>query len=143
MENGSLTLQTSPQQVNRINDGGTKRTTEAANQRGEERARHSILLVAAAQARIPRRHLALEVLEGAQVDGRVREHADQAHRQAAVEGARARLRPHLARRLQDQLVAVCAAGHRLALHSKFERVERIDEELRGHAGDAAGNEARE
>jgi len=101
MQNGALTLQTGTQQVNRINDGGAERTTKAANQRGEERAGHSILLVAAAQARVPRRHLALEVLEGTQVDGRVREHADQAHRQAAVEGARARLRPHLARRLHD------------------------------------------
>ncbi|EEY17895.1 conserved hypothetical protein [Verticillium alfalfae VaMs.102] len=51
----------------------------------------------------------LEELERAHVDGAVREHADQAHGDAAVGGAEAACEPHLLGRVNDESVACQAA----------------------------------
>ncbi len=58
-----------------------------------------------------------EVFEGAEVDGGVGEHADEAHGQATVEGAEAVGQQHFSRGGGDEEVAVEAAGDGFTLHA--------------------------
>lgn len=125
MQRRTLALQPRAQQVEWVDHARTQRAAEAANRGGDEAARGSVLLVAPAQSRVARRNLRLEELKGAEVDGGVGEHARQSGREAAVEGAQAALRKHLACGGEDEGVAVLAAGHGFGLNAELERVDRV------------------
>jgi len=87
MHRRTLSLQTGAEQVKRIDDGGTQSAAESADGARGEVARGGVVLVAVAAQGVAVRQRAFEVLEGAQVDSGVGEHADEAHGQAPVEGA--------------------------------------------------------
>ena len=141
MQHSPLTLQSRPQQVNRIHHRRAQSAGEAADQRGRERSRQGIILMAFPLRRIARRDRVLQMLKRCQVDCSVGKHADEAHGQASVIGTESSFSPHLLRGLDDEGITVETALDGFALHAEFQRVERVNEELRGHAADATGDEA--
>jgi len=137
----ALTLQSRPQQVQRIDDTRAKRTTETTHKREREISRKRILIVLrTCLLRIPRNHLLLQRLEHEEVDCSVREHAHQTHGQSAVKGSDSVARPHLLCCVPDEFVAALAADDGLALHAELECVERVDDCLAHHAGHTACDE---
>lgn len=77
----ALTLQSRPQQVQRVDDTRAESATETTHKRKCEITRKRILILLDAQLfGVPRDHLLLQRLEHEQVDSSVREHAHQAHR---------------------------------------------------------------
>ena len=104
-----LTLQPRPQKINRIDRARTKCSTESPNARCGEVIERDVFCVAGFQARFPGDDEVFEVFEGGEVDGAVGEHADEAHGEAAVEGADACSGPHFAGGGEDEGVAVEAA----------------------------------
>ena len=130
MDGGPLSLKTGPEQVQRVDDRCAQGAADGPDAGRRETAERGIVLVAASAAGFAPREGAFEVLERAEVDGGVREHADQAHRQTLVEGPNAAGREHLHGRVGDQTIAPEAALDRLALHTagvgRVSTSERMD-----------------
>ncbi len=136
----ALHLQSRPQHIQWINDRSPQSPADGPDTGGREPARRGILFVTPALTRVARRDASFEVLERAEVDGGVREHAYEAHGQAAVVGADAVSGPELCGRREDQFTALGPAGDDLALGLEFQGVDRVDGELGDDAADAAGEE---
>ncbi len=80
--------------------------------------------MAAVEAGLARQEEGFEVLEDEEVDGRVGEHAGQAHAQAAVVGEEAGGgAEHFGGGGADERVAVESAGDGFALHAAVEDLE--------------------
>ena len=115
MYSGALTLQPCAKQIERIHSTGAKRSTKSANAGCGEVTKGDVVLVIFFQARFAPSNDLLKVLEGSEIDGAVRKHANEAHRKAAVEGANATGSPHLASSGKDQGIAVKATFDSLVL----------------------------
>lgn len=70
----------------------------------------------------------LAKLEGTEVDGGVRKHADESHGETAVGGADESFFSHLLEGGDDELVAAEAVLFDVTLHAELEGVEWIDAE---------------
>jgi hypothetical protein len=141
MASRALTLQPRPQQVERIDDAGAKRTTEPAHQRKREITRQRVLVVLDTfYLGVPCDHFLLQRLEHEQVDRSIREHSHQTHGQSAVERHNAIVRPHLSCSVPDELVAALAADDSFALHAELERIQRVYDSLTDHASHATRDE---
>ena len=112
---GALGLEPGAQHVERVDDAGAECARRRAHDTRRERARLGVLLMHTSLLRPVRHVRRLEKLERAHVDRRVREHTDQAHRDATVGRPEAALGPHLAAGLCEQDVAPRAARHILRL----------------------------
>lgn len=117
MHGRALRLQPGPQQIKRINHTGAQRPRESADGARGEVSGWRVVFVAVEAVGVVGREGFLEVFEGGEVDGGVWEHADEAHGEAAVEGAEAIRAPHFAEGVEDEGVAMEAAGDGFALHS--------------------------
>ena len=138
-----LTLQPSTQQIDGIDGTSANRTTETAHQRQREVARQRVFLVLDAFGlHVALNNALLEVLEGEEVDRRVREHSYQTHRKTSVIAAETGGAPHFLRSLDDECVAFGGAGYSFALRAELECVEWVDNGLRDHACQATGDELR-
>jgi len=84
MNRRALTLQSRPQQIERIDGASAESTAERADACREEIIEGDIFNVAAFYSGFAGCDEVLEILEGGEVDGAVGEHADEAHGQAAV-----------------------------------------------------------
>lgn len=115
----ALRLQPRPQHVQRIHDGRPKGPGRGAHDARHQRAGLGVLLVAALGFRSVRGVGCLQELEGAHVDGRVREHAEEAHGHAAVGRAGPALCVHLAECLDEQRVAARPVGDIFRLQSAW------------------------
>jgi hypothetical protein len=141
MASRTLTLQPRPQEVERIDNAGTKRTTEPTHQRKREITRQRVLVVLDSfYLGVPGDHFLLQRLEHEQVDRGVREHSHQTHRQSAVKRYDAVVSPHLSCSVPDELITALAADDSLALHAELERVKRVDDSLTDHASHATCDE---
>lgn len=78
---------------------------KSSNSAGSEVAWHSVLLVTSHNLGIVLRNTCLQEFEGAEIDGRVGEHTDETHGQAAIGRLDGALLVHLLRGLNDELVA--------------------------------------
>ena len=106
MYSGTLTLQSRSKQVEWIDGTSAKRSTKSTNASCGEVTEGNVVLCTFLYARFAPGDELLEVLIGSEVDGAVREHANETHRKAAVEGADATGGPHLASSGVDQGIAV-------------------------------------
>lgn len=85
MYSGALTLKSRSKQIERIDRTGAKCSTKGANPGRGKVTECNVVLVTFLYARFAPSDDLLEVLEGSEVDGAVREHANETHRKAAVE----------------------------------------------------------
>ena len=92
----TLTLQSRSKQIQGIDGTSTKSPTESANAGCGEVSECHIVIIALIAARFPPEDDPLQVLKGSEVDGTVREHANETHGKTAVEGTNATRSPHLA-----------------------------------------------
>lgn len=106
MNRGTLTLQSRSKQIERIDSTGAERSTKSANAGCGEVTECHVVLVTFLQTRFAPSYDLLEILKGCEVDGTVREHANETHGKAAVKGANAIGSPHLASSGEDQGIAV-------------------------------------
>ena len=128
----ALTLQSCPQQIERVDNTSSKGTAESTNASGSEISRSSTgILGRTLQARsvAPGEEL-FQVLEGGEVNGTIWKHAYEAHRETAVKGA-GTLFPHVLGCCADQGIAVDTAFNCFALHPEFEGVDGVDTEPEG------------
>lgn len=134
MDRCALALQASAQQIEWVDDARAESTTEGTDGRGcEVRGRGGgVGGGCAEEAGVARDEELLAVFEGGEVDGRVGEHAGEAHGQPAVERADPGRAPHLQGGGGDETVAVEAALDGFALHAAGDGVSRcVVEGIRG------------
>lgn len=124
----ALSLQTSSQHIQRVYHGRTKGPRGGTDDSRRQIAWQRILLVNAQMPCLCPRVGSLQKFESAHVDGTVRKHADETHRDAPISSAESAILDHVARSLHEQGVACQPAFYGLTLKPEFQGVEGIDAE---------------
>ena len=117
MNSGALTLQSRSEQIEWIHGTRAKCPTERANTGRGEIAECNLVLIAVFESRFSPGDDLLEVLVGGEVNGTIREHANETHWKTAVEGANATGSPHLTSSGEDQGIAAKPTFGSLILHT--------------------------
>ncbi len=89
MQDRALSLQPRPQQIHGIHDRRADRSGQRADGTGGDIADGHVFFVAAVEPGFAREEEGFEIFEDEEVDGRIGEHARQAHAEAAVVGQEA------------------------------------------------------
>ncbi len=117
MNSGALTLQSRSKQIEWIYGTRAKSPTERANTGRGEIAECNLVLIAVFESRFSPGDDLLEVLKRSEVDGTIREHANETHWKTAVKGANAAGSPHLTSSGEDQGITAKATFGSLILHT--------------------------
>lgn len=91
---------------------------KGTNTTGSEGAWHSIFLVASQYFSIVAHKTSLQEFESAEINGRIRKHADETHCQATIRCAPGPLCIHLLGGLDDELVARGTSSNGFTLHAE-------------------------
>jgi hypothetical protein len=114
---GALALETSAEDVERIDDACTEGSGEATNDCGGEASRFSVIFVTATCFGVAYRDGTLQVLKCTHVDGCVGKDSKDAHWKTTVEGNNSVGSPHLASSFPNQSITAQTSGDGLALHT--------------------------
>lgn len=117
MNRRALALQPCPQKIERIHQRSAEAACESTDKSCHHVSRRGVFFAAVTEASVTGGDELLEVAESGEVDGAVGENADEAHGEAAVEGAGAVGGPHFARGGEDEGVAMLAALDGFTLHA--------------------------